>query len=192
VRLHWYGIAEEELTTVDGMAVTTIERTVFDLVRTSDQLGAVSVGDSALHRQLLTVHELAEVRDRLAARASTRARGCWLDRCDGRAESPLESRGRIILTDAGLPPDDLQTPVERGAGREPLRLDMSWSGPPRWGGEADGAEHHDPAPAVYADLDRMGELGALGWPQILHYIWRDTLPHGIPGFLARFRANIRP
>ncbi|WP_261558740.1 endonuclease domain-containing protein [Frankia tisae] len=49
----------------------------------------------------------------------------WFDLVDGRAESPLESRLRLLLADADLPPPEVQWPVWDGDGAHPRPEDGS-------------------------------------------------------------------
>jgi very-short-patch-repair endonuclease len=74
---------------------------------------------------------------------------------NGLAESPMESRIRLALHFAGLPPPVLQHPVG------PYRLDMAY---PELmvAVEYDGRDHLDPDRAL-RDLQRATYLGRSGW-----------------------------
>jgi very-short-patch-repair endonuclease len=81
---------------------------------------------------------------------------------DGGAESPQESRTRLVLTDAGLRPTQTQIEVYGPFGNHVGRIDMGY---PEWkvGVEYDG-EQHWTNPAIRArDIDRQAELEGLGW-----------------------------
>ena len=112
-----------------------------------DRDGAVSIVDAALHDG--TLADLAEVRRALVGRRGAVRSAAWLRLVDGRSESPLETRLRLLLTDAGFPPEQLQWPVVTADGRVP-RLDLAW--PSRMVCvEADGAAFHSDPHALYRD-----------------------------------------
>jgi very-short-patch-repair endonuclease len=115
------------------------------------------------------------------------------------AESPMETRIRLALHFAGLPPPVLQHPVG------PYRLDMAY---PELmvAVEYDGRDHLDPDRAL-RDLHRATYLGRLGWivlrfraavvlgqPRWLAATVRDTLrrvaqKRGAPGGLIVPRSS---
>jgi len=84
--------------------VTTAARTVVDVARTWAEVDAVAAIDAALLRGLVTRHELADVlagQSRVAGiPRSVRA----VELSDGRAESWLETCGRLVFGALGLPP----------------------------------------------------------------------------------------
>jgi len=87
---------------------TSVSRTLVDCAREWAQVDAVIALDAALHRQVVTRAELraAVLSARHRAGASMAARAVGLS--DGRAESPLETRGRLRFLAAGLPLPELQ------------------------------------------------------------------------------------
>ncbi len=96
--------------------VTAVPRTLVDCAREWSQLDAVIAMDAALHMRLVTRAELhaavLSARHRAGVAAAARAFGL----CDGRAESPLETKGRLALLASGLPRPELQVDLldERG------------------------------------------------------------------------------
>ncbi|MEV4414551.1 type IV toxin-antitoxin system AbiEi family antitoxin domain-containing protein [Catellatospora sp. NPDC049609] len=184
---HQLTLASEDVTVVDGIAVTTALRTVADLLLKVDRMAAVSVLDSALHLGLIGEDELAELPRLLRGRrGATVARG-WIEQADGRAESPLETRARLRCVDAGLPPDDLQATILDGTGRAVGRVDLLWRAA-RLIGEADGGELHDRPDAVFRDRQRQNDLINAGY-RIVRFTWSDTLdPHTIPRTVRRVLA----
>jgi hypothetical protein len=85
-----------------------------------------------------------------------------IELADDGAESPQETRTRLVLTDAGLRPTHTQIDVFTRWGEHVGRIDMGW---PEWrvGVEYDG-EQHWTNPAIRArDIDRQADLEALGW-----------------------------
>lgn len=101
---------------VDRFATTSVPRTLIDCCREWSLPDAVIALDAALHQRrvlrsdLLTAVHAA--RHRTGASRAARAVGL----SDGRAESPLESEGRLALLAAGLPRPELQVELhdERG------------------------------------------------------------------------------
>lgn len=108
-----YRIAAAELPAEDVVqagpfAATNVARTLVDCAREWPLVDAVVAMDAALHRE--------EVR-RADLTATVLAQSHWsgignaaraVSLADGRAESPLETRGRLSLLDAGLPCPELQ------------------------------------------------------------------------------------
>jgi hypothetical protein len=82
---------------------------------------------------------------------------------DGGAESPQETRTRLVLIDAGLPRPTTQIIVYGNfAGRRYAKVDMGYEDF-KVGVEYDG-EHHWTNPKQYEyDIDRHAELLARGW-----------------------------
>ncbi|ROS76559.1 hypothetical protein [Cellulomonas sp. PhB143] len=113
---------------------------------------------------------------------------------DGRAQSPLESYGRLACVDAGLPPDTLQLVVRDAAGRFVGRADMGWrirGG--RWlVVEMDGREIHGTPEAVFADRERQNALLATGRVEVLRFTSRDAperIAAAVGNLLRRHRTG---
>jgi very-short-patch-repair endonuclease len=94
---------------------------------------------------------------------------------DARSESPLETRLRLILTRAGLPPESLQFNVRNEFGRVVARVDMAWPSL-RLGIEADGVEVHGLPRALHHDRRRQNDLQEVRWT-ILRFTWDDVVNH---------------
>ncbi len=94
-----------------GFGVTTPARTLVDCAREWDLVDSVVAVDAALHGGLVTRDELraAVLRATHWVGIGDAARALGL--ADGRAESPLETRGRLALASAGLPVPELQVEV---------------------------------------------------------------------------------
>jgi Transcriptional regulator, AbiEi antitoxin len=179
VRPHQLVIRARDITTVDGIPVTTAVRTVADLLLRLDRLTAVCVLDSCLNRRLLVADDIDLVRTLLHhRRGAVRARP-WLLEADGRAESPLETRVRLRASDGGVAPDELQFRVRDVAGNIVAIGDMAWL-PSRIIGEADGGEAHEQRAAVLRDRKRQNDIIAAGYLPV-RFTWEDTLgPTYIP------------
>ncbi|HEY5784388.1 MAG TPA: hypothetical protein VIT65_06405 [Microlunatus sp.] len=125
VHLHVMPLALGDVTEIDGIAVTSLARTVCDLARTLSTFKAVPIGDAALARGLYPV-ELTDVLARCRGwRGVVRARRT-IDFLDARSESPGESCSRVILHEQGLPKPDLQVEIYDDHGYFLARSDFGW------------------------------------------------------------------
>ncbi|SER26986.1 hypothetical protein [Microlunatus flavus] len=177
VRRHTSALEAGETTTVDGWAVTTVPRTVVDLARTLPYEQGVAAGDAALRLGLDRGVLEAALRRQDRWPGAARARRVVL-LADGRAESAGESLSRVLLTDQGLTPTELQLVVHGADG--PLgRVDFAWP-EHRTIGEFDGRVKYgrllrpgeDVGDVVYREKLREDQLRDLGW-QVVRWVWAD-------------------
>jgi len=123
LRRHADELPAEDVTTHFGVPCTTLDRTVFDVIRSVGFEAAVAVADAALRKVAYAGREYDEQaaegwREGMTERAASAvgARGVRqalevIEFCDGRAESPTESVGRVQLTRLGFRRLRLQVPV---------------------------------------------------------------------------------
>lgn len=156
------GLQPGESVMLGVIPTATIGLTVAHLGRvlTGDDL--VCLVDSALHLGW---------EPEVAAGLHTRKLRTALARADGRSESALETRLRLLLVRAGLVPEALQYEVLDSVGRLQGRLDMAWPSV-RLAVEADGREFHDTPDALYRDRHRANDVVLAGW-RILRFTWAD-------------------
>jgi hypothetical protein len=133
---------------------------------------AVAVLDSALNQELLRRDQLREIASAVARHRGAVAARTYLKECDERAESPLETRVRLICTDGNLAPDELQHPVHLPTGGVVGYGDLYWERA-KLIGECDGAEPHSTAPALLWDRRRSNEFLLAGY-RIVRFTWADT------------------
>jgi predicted transcriptional regulator of viral defense system len=99
-----------------GFGATSVPRTLVDCAREWSLTDAVVAIDAALHEQKATRVELGRAvlagTHRVGIAQAARALGL----ADGRAESPLETRGRLALLASGLPRPELQVEIHDAAG----------------------------------------------------------------------------
>jgi hypothetical protein len=115
IRRHALGVDPRDVIVLDGLAITTIARTVVDLAATVDLKSAVAAADRALfadnlgrYTPLTTKEELLETWDRmLPFRGSTRARAI-IEFASHLSGSPLESGSRVNIALSGFPEPVLQ------------------------------------------------------------------------------------
>jgi very-short-patch-repair endonuclease len=112
----------------------------------------------------MTVNGLAALPLVRALAGTATGRGCRQARrvcslADGKAESPQETRLRLLVLRSGLPSPVAQFPVLTRGGR--LRLDFAWP-EQRVALEHDGLRHGEPG-QLGRDRQRLNWLGDAGW-----------------------------
>ncbi|KLL11993.1 hypothetical protein FrCorBMG51_07685 [Protofrankia coriariae] len=178
VKLHWDDVPHAHVTDIHGIPTTSAPRTLVDMVLRRDRDDAVALMDAALRGGHLT--DLTSARSLAFGRRGAAARSSWWRHADGRAESPLETRLRLLLTDAGVAPEQLQWQVRDDSGRVVARLDLAW--PSRQlDVEADGTSVHGGPVALYRDRHRQNLLTTLGWT-VLRFTWPDVTQR--PGYVT--------
>ena len=109
--LHSDHLAEEEVCVVHGVRVTTPARTAFDLARRRGLTTAVIRIDALMRATGVRTPDITVLGDRhQGARGVVQMRRV-LDLADAGAESPQETRTRLVLTSAGLRPARTQIDV---------------------------------------------------------------------------------
>lgn len=135
-------LASSEVEVLDGLPVTTLERTVCDLARLSPFEWGVVAADAALHRghsaDMLKATLWAHPRLHGVAKAKR-----VLSFADGLSESPAESISRVAMARFGLPTPVLQFEIFDDDGVLVARSDFGWPDlgvvGGRWEGEVLGA-----------------------------------------------------
>ncbi|GAA3653492.1 hypothetical protein [Microbacterium marinilacus] len=142
---HEDAYTDDELIEVDGLVVTRLDRTVFDLIRLLPAEAGVALADAALRAAADGEALRAAVAERIArapgARGIRRARAV-LAFADERSESPGESASRWFLRVLGFRTIEIQVGFPGPDGRE-IRIDFRFR---RGWGEFDGAaKYTEPA-----------------------------------------------
>jgi hypothetical protein len=96
------------------------------------------------------------------------------------AESPEETRLRLVLTRAGLPQPELNWDLRDARGRLIARLDLAYPSA-RVGVEYDGRVHADDVRQFETDADRWSAIGRAGWRhvRILRHHMRGRSPRAV-------------
>ena len=144
--------------------------TAVDVATSCPRIDVWPVLDAAL-RAGLPSSDLRAAIDRAARRRGIAFVRDQVAYADGRAESPMESRTRFRVHEAGLPPPDLQVLVELPDGRFRL-IDLGWR-EARVGLEFDGQDFHAGDGSLDRDRRRASDLLAAGW-LIVHVTGRDV------------------
>jgi hypothetical protein len=166
--------------------VTKPGRTAFDLARRLPLVEAVVCIDAMLAAQLVTTADL---------KASARSRRWWpglvqlekvLLLCDAGAQSPQETRLRLILVAGGLPRPVTQYEVRTPSGLFVARLDLAYP-KQRLGIEYEG-DHHRGRGVFQHDLRRINDLRTCAWT-VLRFGARDLREPA--RLIATVRAALR-
>jgi very-short-patch-repair endonuclease len=183
LRIHRESLVPDELTRRCGMTLTTPTRTAYDLLRWLDLTEGVAALDALAHTYPFTADDVRALRSRHLGLPGNPSVEAGLRLMDRRAESPMESRIRVALVQAGLPPH-VQHPVTVG-GRD-FRLDLAYPDA-MLAVEYDGG-HHRTAARALKDLEREGLLTAAGW-KIIRFD-AATVLHVPARLVTRTRALI--
>jgi hypothetical protein len=158
-----------DVVVVNGVPVTSAVRTAFDLARHEAVTEAVVCLDALLHEEVVSAAEIvAYAADRpgwRGVRLACRA----VETSDGRAESPMETRLRLLLLDGGLPRPLVNVPILDADGRFLARPDLRVR---HILIEYDGAVHRDQHVFI-RDLRRQNRLVDAGFT-ILRYTADDV------------------
>jgi hypothetical protein len=133
-------LPRQDIVERNGMRVTSNLRTAVDLGTRPPLVEAVVAVDMALQKGLLDLSEL-----RAYAASGARRKGITqlrrvVELAEPAAESPMETRLRLLLVLAGLPRPEAQVPLHDGSGRFLGRPDLYYSAR-RLGVEYDGSTH---------------------------------------------------
>ena len=168
VLVHIAALPVDHVVSYRGVLLTSVPRTVIDLARTLPFAEGVAVADSALHAGLTSKSELTAVIADCARWPGLRRAREVTAFSDARTESVLESLGRAVFHQFGLPPPDLQVWV--GDDDEIIgRVDFLWRRY-RTIGEADGAVKYQTPDRARAQLERDARLRAAGY-EVVHFTW---------------------
>ncbi|MFV2021507.1 DUF559 domain-containing protein [Micromonospora sp. LOL_023] len=158
---------ELDITSLFGMPVTNGVRTAFDLGRMLPRADALITLDAFLRRRTCTKTQLSAYVDAHPGRRQVKQLRELLDLAEPSSESPMESRLRLLLHDAGLPRPTPQYKVHAsatgptGGAKFIARVDLAY---PQWriAIEYEGDHHRDRA-TFRKDVHRFNALHAAGW-----------------------------
>lgn len=175
ILVHRANLEASDVVVRHGLRATSIRRTLADLARRVDPVEVVVLIDAALCKRLLAIDDLTEPR-RLRKLALL---------ADGRSESPMESRLRVLLIRSGLPRPESQVELYDGGGLRLARVDLFYPAA-RLIIEYDGGTHRD---SLVADNRRQNRLLAAGY-RLLRFTAADVL--GNPAWVvAQVRSALR-
>lgn len=173
-------VSHHDLTKIDGLPVTNVTRTLFDLAAKTDAYTLRTACDQALREKKTTLENLERILKRSGKRAGVidaRELVEDLSGAGGPTESVLEDRCKELIASAGLPEPEVQWSTI--AGRKRRRLDLFFK---QYGVvvEADGYASHSGVVAFEADRERNNALTAQNL-KLLHWTWTaiETRPDSL-------------
>ena len=119
-------LLDDEVLILDGRAVTTPERTAFDIGRRGSISSAVARLDALANATGFKIDDVARVASRHRGARGLRHLETVLELVDGGAQSPKESQVRLWLIEAGFPRPQTQIPVFGPDGVPFAFLDLGW------------------------------------------------------------------
>lgn len=174
VIVHRMKLFSDEVTTVDGIPVTTPERTWLDMAEmlTVDEL--VAMGDSCVRVPrpdfedrdipLCGLDDLQRMIDRHKGKRGLRKAKESIKLIRVGSDSPQETLLRLAIVRAGLPEPELNVPIIGDDGLRHHEPDLSYR-KYRIGIEYEG-DHHGDEGQIVRDITRSERYQALGWTEV--------------------------
>jgi hypothetical protein len=172
VRVHRTPLARTDLVQVAGIPVTSLIRTVLDLVRTAPTLTALAAADAAAHHNPAIPDAVAYTLEMLAGHRSVRRAQQLLELVEPATQSPLETLLRELIRLGGLPRPLAQYDVRGPGGGLLGRVDLAYPG----SGlliEGDGRRYHENWADAVHDRRRQNLLVNAGF-RVLRFTWEDA------------------
>ncbi|MDQ0870579.1 hypothetical protein QFZ70_003052 [Arthrobacter sp. V1I9] len=174
VVVHRMKLYEDEVTTKDGVPVTTPERTWLDMAELLSVDDLVAMGDScvrvpraALEGRGMPLCSLADLQlmiDRHKGKRGLRRAKEAIKLIRVGSDSPQETLLRLAIVRAGLPEPELNVPIITEDGTRHHEPDLSYR-KYRIGIEYEG-EHHGEEGQIVRDIARSERYLALGWTEV--------------------------
>jgi hypothetical protein len=162
LRTYDFRLRTGEFATLDGLRVTTPERTAFDIGRRERVDEAVARLDALGNATGFKAHDVLAIAERHRGVRGLRQLAVALDLYDPGAQSPKETWLRLLLIDAGFPRPQTQIPVPGPDGYPLYYLDMGWEDM-TIAVEYDGVQHAD---QIGYDIVRHEYIASVGWTTI--------------------------
>jgi hypothetical protein len=124
IRSTWIG--NDEVCAVNGIQCTTAARTAYDLGRRLPEVLAIVRIDALLNAAEIPISVVESIASRYPGARGIRKLRIALRLANGGAESPQETRLRLLLVRSGFPQPVTQIPVTNEWGRVVRRIDMGW------------------------------------------------------------------
>lgn len=156
-------IDADEIVEISGLPVTTPQRTALDLARHLHRNQAVRHLDALARATDVKALDALRLTERYPRARGLRRAEVALDLMDGGAESPQETRIRLILIDDGLPRPRTQIRVTDGFNE--VFIDMGYD-EPMVGVDYDGKHHATERPRYVHDIGRNELVAREGWIDI--------------------------
>lgn len=155
-------IESDEVCVVDGMRVTTPERTALDLASRLRLGPAVAAVDALVQATELKMAGVEQLVERYRGRRGIKAARTALELVDEGAQSPKETWLRLLLIRAGFPRPQTQIAVRNEWSWAEAFLDMGWEDI-KVAVEYDGDQHRSSRYQYVKDIRRLEKLERCGW-----------------------------
>ncbi len=152
----------DEIQRLDGLYVTSPERTAFDIGRRGPLGRAVARLDALAAATDFKVRDVQELAANHRHTRGLRQLEVALDLLDAGAQSPKETWLRLLLINAGFPTPQTQIPVPGPDGFPRYFLDMGWQDI-MLAVEYDGEQHWTDPWQFAIDVERQQYLASIGW-----------------------------
>lgn len=178
-----FRVLDEEMCVWASLPVTNPARTAFDIGRRFPGNQSVPILDALFAATGLKIADVLAIADRSPGTRGVRRLRSAIEFVDGGAESPQESRLRLVLVRAGLPKPETQIAFPELR----IRVDMGWR---EWkvAVEYDGIQHWSDARQRAWDIERLALLEAAGWVVVRVSAAMLRQP---PVIVERVRAKLR-
>ncbi|MCW2515132.1 MAG: hypothetical protein JWR11_4174 [Mycobacterium sp.] len=157
--------APDEIQSLRGTVVTTPARTALDIACRDPLDKAVAAIDALAHATKLKMADVELLAERHRGRRGIRAALDALALVDPGAESPQETRVRLVLIAAGFPRPETQIPVYDEYGQLVAVIDMGWSDI-KVGVDYDGEHHRMTRRQFDRDIRRFEGVTECGWVDV--------------------------
>jgi len=178
----------DDVVTIRGLSATNLSRTLLDLCAQLPPVDALVAIDMACHARLTDQDTLRHYADEAKGRRGVARLKLLVDRA-APAESPMETRLRWILINAGLPAPEVQTDLYDGEGNFVGRADLYYP-QAHLVIEFDGGNHRD---RLVSDDRRQNSLVSAGY-RVLRFTVADVYgrPEAIVGQVRAGLFSRRP
>jgi hypothetical protein len=156
---------DDEVQIVHGMPATTPARTALDLACRLPLHDAVVAVDALARATRLRMADVDVLAERYRGRRSIRRARAALDLVDPGAESPQETRLRLLYIRAGFPRPETQIPVYDEYDQLVAVLDMGWRDI-LVGADYEGKHHRLSRRQLDNDIRRFEAVTELGWTDV--------------------------
>jgi hypothetical protein len=157
--------APDEIQSLRGIVVTTPARTALDIACRYPLGQAVAAIDALAHATKLKMADVELLVERHRGRRGIRAALEALALVDAGAESPQETRVRLVLIAAGFPRPETQIPVYDEYGQLVAVIDMGWSDI-KVGVDYDGEHHRMTRRQFDRDIRRFEAVTECSWVDV--------------------------
>jgi hypothetical protein len=178
--------AADEIESSGGVVVTTPARTALDIACHYPLDHAVAAIDALARATKLKMADVEMLAGRHRGRRGIRSALEVLDLVDAGAESPQETRVRLLLIRAGFPRPETQVPVYDEHGQLVAELDLGWRDV-MVGVDYEGEHHRKSRRQLDRDIRRHDLVTELGWNDVR--VTAEDTDGSIVGRVARARAR---